>query len=361
MYPMYSPSRGLGGRYIKHKQMKITNNASLLEFNTFGINAHARYLIEYNSIDDLQAVLNTDIVKQHKLLHVGSGSNLLFVNDFDGVVLHSQINNICIASEDDNFVFIEVGSGVIWDDFVGYAVDNNWGGIENLSLIPGETGAAAVQNIGAYGAEIQDVIATVNAIEIKTAMLRSFNKAECNYGYRDSVFKSMLKAKYIVTSVVFKLQKNPQFNLSYQHLEAEVLKNGSINLKNIRNTIIAVRKSKLPDPGVMGNAGSFFMNPVVSKSVFINILANYPEMPHYHVSATEEKIPAAWLIDQCGWKGKQVGRAGVHDKQALVLVNKGGATGQDIVNLANQIQKSVFDKFGIELLPEVNYIGEITD
>lgn len=336
--------------------MIIKENISLLSYNTFGIDAKANYFIEYSSVEELQTALKSEIVKSNRLLHIGGGSNLLFMKDFNGVILHSAINFIKKVSEDADTVMLEAGAVVNWDDFVAYTVENGWGGVENLSLIPGEVGASAVQNIGAYGVEVQDVITEVNAVEIETGELKIFSVDDCQYGYRESIFKKELKGKYIITSVVFKLQKQPEFKLNYQHLEAEVLKNGDINLQNIRQTIIAVRESKLPDPKIFGNAGSFFMNPVISKAHFNELLAQYPQMPHYFVSETEEKVPAGWLIDQCGWKGKQIGNAGVHDKQALVLVNKGGATGAEIVYLAEQIQASVKSKFGIELRAEVNYI-----
>jgi UDP-N-acetylmuramate dehydrogenase len=336
--------------------MIIKENISLLSYNTFGIDAKADYFIEYSSVEELQTALQSEIVKSNRLLHIGGGSNLLFMKDFKGVILHSAINFIKKVSEDADTVMLETGAVVNWDDFVAYTIENGWGGVENLSLIPGEVGASAVQNIGAYGVEVQDVIVKVNAVEIETGELKIFSVEDCQYGYRESIFKKELKGKYIITSVVFKLQKQPDFKLNYQHLEAEVLKNGDITLPNIRQTIIAVRESKLPDPKIFGNAGSFFMNPVISKAHFNELLAQYPQMPHYFVSDTEEKVPAGWLIDQCGWKGKQIGNAGVHDKQALVLVNKGGATGAEIVYLAEQIQASVKTKFGIELRAEVNYI-----
>lgn len=336
--------------------MIIKEKISLLPYNTFGIDAKADYLIEYCSEEDLQSVLQLEIVKSNRIFQIGGGSNLLFMNDFKGVILHSAIKFIEKISEDNESVFIKAGSGVVWDDFVLYAVENGWGGVENLSLIPGEVGASAVQNIGAYGVEVQDLIINVNVVEISTAQHRTFSVAECKYGYRQSIFKNELKAKFIITSVVFRLQKKPQFKLNYQHLEEEVLKSGEVNLQNIRNTIIEVRKSKLPDTNVFGNAGSFFMNPVITKLHFNELQLQYPQIPHYYVSETEEKVPAGWLIDQCGWKGKQIGNAAVHDKQALVLINKGGATGEEIVFLAHQIQASVKAKFCVELNAEVNYI-----
>ena len=337
--------------------MTISKHVSLLPFNTFGIDVKTDYLIEYSSVEELSAILKSELVTSSRLLHVGSGSNLLFLNDFDGVVLHSQLKSIDLLTTDEQSVYVEVGAGVAWDDFVDFAVKKGWGGVENLSLIPGETGAAAVQNIGAYGVEVQSVIDRVKTVEVESGEIREFSNAECEYGYRESIFKTMLKGKYIVTSVVFRLECVPTFTLDYQHLEDEVRKNGDLSLANVRQTIIAIRQSKLPDPAVQGNAGSFFMNPVIPKSLFVQLQSQFPEIPHYYVSEIDEKVPAAWLIDKCGWKGKQIGKAAVHDKQALVLVNKGGATGAEIVFLAEQIQLSVKEKFGIELRPEVNYIS----
>ena len=337
--------------------MKITPNASLLPFNTFGINAKADFIIEYESVADLQEILKSELVKSNRILPVGSGSNLLFLEDFKGVILHSVIKSIHQVNENAESIFLEVGSGVVWDDFVAFCVENSLGGVENLSLIPGEIGASAVQNIGAYGVEVKDVIEEVKTVEIESAVARTFSNIECCYGYRESVFKNALKGKYIVTSIVFKLDKKPSFKLNYSKLEEEVLKTGSISLQTVRDTIISIRQSKLPDTKSIGNAGSFFMNPVISKHHFLELQAEYPQIPHYFVSETEEKVPAGWLIEQCGWKGKSIGNAGVHDKQALVLVNRGGATGAEIVFLAEQIRHSVKEKFGIILQPEVNYIS----
>jgi len=336
--------------------VQIKSNFSLLAFNTFGLDVQASYFVEYNSVADLQTVLQSDIVKSNQMLHIGGGSNLLFMSDYKGVVLHSCIQTIKKVNETDAAVLLEVGAGVEWDNFVAYCVLHGWGGAENLSLIPGEVGASAVQNIGAYGVEVQDLIVEVKAVDVHSGELTVFQVDTCKYGYRDSIFKNELKGKYIITSVVFKLDKTPVYKLNYQHLEEEVLKCGMVNLQNIRQTIIAIRESKLPNPKVLGNAGSFFMNPVIPKMQFISLQNMYPNIPHYYVSEFDEKLPAAWLIDQCGWKGKQIGNAGVHNIQALVLVNNGGATGAEIASLAKQIQTSVKDKFGIELQAEVNFI-----
>jgi len=337
--------------------MKISENISLKTYHTFGTDVKAAYFAEYTNIDELVELLGSDLFQQQPSFHIGSGSNLLFTGDFNGLILHSAIHFIRVVSETDQKIQLEAGSGVNWDDFVEYCVQNNYFGAENLSLIPGEVGASAVQNIGAYGAEVKDIITEVHVIEIESGKPFVFSNQECRYGYRESIFKKEAKGKYIVTSVVVELSKIPVYQLGYQHLEAEVIKNGEISLKNIRETIIAIRTGKLPDPKVIGNAGSFFMNPVIPTTKFRELLATYPGMPHFTISETEEKVPAGWLIEQCGWKGKTVGNAGVHDKQALVLVNKGNATGNEIVQLANEIQKSVQEKFNILLVPEVIYVS----
>lgn len=337
--------------------MKFLQHYSLKDLNTFGLDVYAKYFYEFNSEEALKQVLQEELILNNKLLVVGQGSNLLFLNDFNGVVLHCSIKNIEVLQQNEDEVLIEVGAGMLWDDLVAYCVENGWWGIENLSLIPGDTGAAAIQNIGAYGAEIRDVLQQVKAIEVSSQSNRIFDVEECQYGYRKSIFKNELKGKYIITSVLMKLSKKPLLNLKYQHLEVEVLKKGSISLKSIRDTIIEIRTSKLPDYKVLGNAGSFFMNPVIPKAAFEALQQRYPQLPHYFVSDAEEKVPAGWLIEQCGWKGTSIGNVGVHDKQALVLVNFGGAKGEEIQQLALQIQQSVKEKFGIELTPEVNYIS----
>lgn len=334
--------------------MNIKYNYSLLSHNTFGVDVKTDEFIEFDTVEEALTLSKT--LAQKKWLMIGQGSNLLFLNDFKGAILHSAIRQMKKIEEDDQWINIEVGSGVIWDQFVEFCVENGWGGVENLSSIPGEVGAAAVQNIGAYGMEVRETIEKVKAIEIASSQLREFSKENCQYGYRQSIFKNQNKGQYILTSVVFRLSKKPQFKLSYQHLEEEVQKRGSVNLQTIRETIIQIREHKLPDFRVMGNAGSFFINPVISKKHFQRLQSEYPEIPHYYVSQTEEKIPAAWLIEQCGWKGKQVGKVAVHAMQPLVIVNCGGASGNEIKQLADEIQLSVKNKFDIQLQPEVNYI-----
>lgn len=337
--------------------MNIKENISLLPYNTFGIDVNTDYFIEYDSVEELQEILKSDIVKQNRILAIGGGSNLLFLSDFKGVLLFSKNKFISILKENPTDVLIEVGSGIVWDDFVAYCVDNEFYGTENLSIIPGQTGAAAVQNIGAYGVEIKDIISEVRTIDISSGIIKTFTKEECEYGYRDSIFKNKYRGKYIVTSVVLHLSKEEKYCFEYQHLENAVKAKGKVSLANVRKTIIETRETKLPDPKIQGNAGSFFKNPVIPKEHFLQLQKDYPNISHFYVSETKEKISAAWLIDQCGWKGRHVGNAGVHDKQPLVIVNLGNAQGEEVANLASRIQFSIKEKFNIDLHPEVNYIN----
>jgi UDP-N-acetylenolpyruvoylglucosamine reductase len=315
----------------------------------------ARYFAEYSSKDELIELLSSQLLKENKFFHIGGGSNLLFKGDYDGVILHSKISFIEKVREDDENVWIKAGAGIVWDSFCEYCVDNDYYGAENLSLIPGEVGASAVQNIGAYGVEACDVIDCVECVEIETLKDRVFKNEECGYGYRDSILKKSLKGKYIVTAVVYKLKKTPCFKLEYGNIHNN-LEGKDVTLKNVREVIISVRRSKLPDPDEIGNAGSFFMNPVVSVDKFNQLKELYPQIPHYNVSEDKEKIPAAWLIEQCGWKGKGFGGAAVHEKQCLVLINKNHALWSDITTLAEEICKSVMDKFEIKISPEVIYL-----
>ena len=281
----------------------------------------------------------------------------MFTGDFSGIILHSAIKGYEVIHEDTKEVVVRVGAGEVWDDFVAMTVENEWYGAENLSLIPGEVGASAVQNIGAYGVEAKDLIVGVEAIEVSTGKECIFKNEECGYAYRESVFKSSLKYQYLVTHVSYRLKKTPCYHLDYGNIRLELEKQKvRLTLANVRQAIISIREAKLPDPKLQGNAGSFFMNPVISREHFEALLVDYPLMPHYEVDAESIKIPAAWMIDQCGWKGKRLGRAGVHDKQALVLVNLGGAVGAEVIALSEAIQKSVYEKFGINILPEVNFI-----
>lgn len=317
----------------------------------------ASLFLEYVSVEELKLILANKNFFYGQWLHIGGGSNLLFTGDYAGTVLHSAVRGYEVLSENETEVLVRVGAGEVWDDFVDYTVKNGWYGAENLSLIPGEVGASAVQNIGAYGVEAKDLIVKVEFIDVVTGEERTFNNEECGYAYRESIFKKELKGKTIVTYVTYRLSKMPVFHLEYGNVCGELEKRGcEVTLENVRRTIIAVRKAKLPDPKVQGNAGSFFMNPMVLRAQYEALQQQYPDMPHYDVDGIRVKIPAAWMIDRCGWKGKQMGRAGVHTKQALVLVNCGGAIGEEIITLAGQIQDSVFRKFGIAISPEVNYI-----
>ena len=337
--------------------MNIQHNYPLLAHNTFGMDVEASVFVEYESVTELKEILLHQLCPEGKWLHIGGGSNLLFTGDFDGMILHSAIKGFEVVSENEDEVLVRAGAGEVWDDFVAYTVEKGWYGAENLSLIPGEVGASAVQNIGAYGVEAKDLIVKVDTLEVETGKERVFGNEECGYAYRESVFKHALKGKYIVTHVTYRLFKHPSYRLDYGNVHSELEKRGcELTLENVRQTIIDIRESKLPAPKVQGNAGSFFMNPIVPRPLFEELLGKYPSMPFYEVDAERVKIPAAWMIDQCGWRGKQLGRAGVHNKQALVLVNCGGATGQEIIALSEEIQRSVFDKFGVRISPEVNFI-----
>ena len=332
--------------------MKDIANYSLLSRNTFGMDVKAKRFVEYDNEEELKALIPT---LSGEVLHMGGGSNLLFKGDFEGTVLHSAIKGIEVVDESAESALVRAGAGEVWDDFVAWAVERGYGGVENLSLIPGEVGASAVQNIGAYGVEAKDVIALVEAIDLSNGQKRVFGTEECNYAYRQSIFKNALKGKYAITYVTYRLQKQPVLKLDYGNIRAVLGDNGQHTISDVRQAIIDIRNAKLPDPKVQGNAGSFFMNPVVSREKFLSLQKDYPQMPFYEVEGGV-KIPAGWMIDQCGWKGKALGRAGVHDKQALVLVNLGGATSEEIITLCNTICKDVYDKFGIDIHPEVNLI-----
>lgn len=341
--------------------MKHYTDYSLKSLHTFGMDVRTAHFVEYTSVDELEALLVRMQSEWETLpwLHMGGGSNLLFTSDYyQGVILHSAIKGWQVVDEDEECVHLRVGAGVVWDELVAYTVAQRWGGMENLSLIPGEVGASAVQNIGAYGMEAKDLIEAVDTIEIATGKLRTFACEECGYAYRQSVFKSELKCKFVVTHVTYRLQKNPVFHLDYGNIRAELERMGEgISLDTIRRAVIRIRESKLPDPQVTGNAGSFFMNPIVPRAVMEHIREAYPQMPFYEVDTERVKIPAGWMIEQCGWKGRALGRAAVHDKQALVLVNLGGATGREIIALSDAVRHDVKEKFGVDIHPEVNFIG----
>lgn len=288
-------------------------------------------------------------------MHIGGGSNLLFTKDYDGLILHSCIEGIEVTEEDERTVSVRVGAGVVWDDFVAYCVAHGWYGAENLSLIPGEVGAGAVQNIGAYGVEVKDLITAVETVNIQGDQ-RVYSIEECGYAYRNSIFKRPENKSVFITYVRFRLSKEEYYTLDYGTIRQELGKYPELTLPVVRKVIIDIRESKLPDPKVMGNAGSFFMNPIVSKEKLLALQQEYPQIPYYELADGQVKIPAGWMIDQCGWKGKSLGPAAVHDKQALVLVNRGGAKGSDIIALSDAVRASVREKFGIDIHPEVNFV-----
>ena len=319
--------------------------------NTFGIDVTAARFLEYSSEDELRKLIAEGRVIA-PVLHVGGGSNLLFVKDYEGTILHSRIDALEITAEDEERVSVRVGAGVVWDDFVALCVERHWYGAENLSLIPGEVGASAVQNIGAYGVEVKDLITSVETINMEGEK-RVYRVDECSYSYRKSLFKQPEMKTVFVTFVNFCLSKREHYTLDYGTIRQELEKYPVVNIETLRRVIIDIRRNKLPDPKVLGNAGSFFMNPVVPREQFEALQREYKDMPHYDVDADSVKIPAAWMIEQCGWKGKALGPAAVHDRQALVLVNLGGASGADIVALSDAVRASVRAKFGIDIHPEV--------
>lgn len=326
----------------------------LLLHNTFGIDVTAACFLEYQSVSELRALIAQGYITS-PYLHIGGGSNLLFTKDYNGVILHSRIKGIEVLEETDAQVVVRVGAGVVWDDFVAYCVAHAWYGVENLSLIPGEVGAAAVQNIGAYGVEAKDLIVSVETMNIQ-GQEHVYSVADCGYSYRNSLFKRAHMKEVFVTYVCFRLSKQEAYTLDYGTIRQELEQYPKLTLATLRQVIIAIRESKLPDPKVIGNAGSFFMNPIVSRPQFEALQKTYPRMPFYELDIDRVKIPAGWMIDQCGWKGKSLGPAAVHDKQALVLVNCGGAQGSDIIALSDAVRASVREKFGIDIHPEVNFV-----
>ncbi len=349
--------------------MKDVRNYSLLGHNTFGIDACCRRFVEYSSDEEACRLVEKLTAADRPLLILGGGSNLLLTADYHGTVLHSAIKGmeviehaalgdeeLDLCSGNPDTVFLKCGSGETFDDVVAFAVEHGYYGAENLSIIPGEVGASAVQNIGAYGAEAKDIIHKVEAVEIATGKVVTFRNADCQYGYRQSKFKHEWKNKYLITHVVYRLSKVFHPELDYGNIRSALEAKGIAQptASQLRNVIIEIRRAKLPDPELLGNAGSFFMNPIVPRSQYEELAAQYPGMPHYTIDEGHEKIPAGWMIDQCGWKGKSLGNAGVHDKQALVLVNRGGAKGSEIVHLSDTIRRDVKNKFGIDIHPEVN-------
>jgi UDP-N-acetylmuramate dehydrogenase len=331
----------------------ILRNISLKKYNTFGLDYKADCLISIETENEVVKILQNQHSLKQPLFVLGGGSNILFTKDPKETILHAEIMGIDITEQNTEYIIVSSGAGVIWDDFVKWAVNSGFGGLENLSLVPGLVGATPVQNIGAYGVEAKDYIEKVRAVSLTDGSIREFCTDECRFGYRDSIFKNELKGKYLITKVWFRLSVKPVFNLMYGSLKEETKKFGEVSLNTVRQAVINIRTAKLPDPANTGNAGSFFKNPVLSPSAADMFKQKYPSVPFYSEPSGDIKIAAGWLIDQCGWKGKRLGDAGVHDQQALVLVNCGKAKGEDILRLSEEINKSVYDRFGIGLEREV--------
>lgn len=334
----------------------LNKNVDLKPYNTFGISVMADYFAPFQDVSTLANLLKENQDKTITLL--GGGSNVLFTQDFKGLILRNEIKGVEVVKEDDEFIYVKAGAGENWHKFVLYCIDNNWGGIENLSLIPGSVGASPMQNIGAYGVEIKDVFHELEAFNIEAGQLESFSHSDCEFGYRESVFKRALKGKYVITSVTYRLNKRHNVNTSYGAINSELEERGvkEPTIKDISDAVIAIRQSKLPDPKEIGNAGSFFKNPVVEKIVLSRIQEQYPEVPFYPIDDNHVKLPAGWLIDTAGWKGKRIENYGVHSKQALVLVNYEDTTGKEIYALSQEILDDIENKFGVLLEREVNII-----
>lgn len=334
-------------------------NTSLLPFNTFGIEVIAKWFFRVTSQTALiEFLADNAFLKEKQTMILGGGSNVLFTQDFEGVMLQNKILGKEIISEDEDHVLVKVGAGENWHEWVMHCLENNWGGVENLSLIPGSVGAAPIQNIGAYGVELKDIFHSLEAIKMDTAQPRVFERETCQFGYRDSIFKRHAKGKYFITSVIFKLNKKHQLHTSYGAIQTELerMDVSTPSIQDISKAVIHIRQSKLPDPAVIGNGGSFFKNPLVNQSKLHSLQERFPNIPHYPQPDGQEKLAAGWLIEQMGWKGKRIGNHGVHDRQALVLVNYGGANGADIVALSKEIQRAVEGKFGVSLEAEINLI-----
>lgn len=339
------------------ERMEIRENYSLKAYNTFGMDAKCRYFVETGDEEELLEFVAGYEWEPHEILILGGGSNFLFTGDFDGTVFYPTMKGMEVLREDAEAVWVRVGAGEEWDSFVAWAVDRGYGGVENLSWIPGHVGAAPVQNVGAYGMEAGDTIDRVEAVDLLKARRVTVGAADCRFAYRDSIFKREWKNQLIITRVVFRLSRHPEYRLDYGSVKQELEKEGGkISLERIRQAVIRIRKSKLPDAASLPNAGSFFKNPLVKREMAERLLRQYPGMPLYPADGEYRKLSAGWMIEQCGWKGKALGKAAVYEKQALVLINRGGADGTDISCLANEIKKSVFMKFGVWIEPEVRVI-----
>ncbi len=338
--------------------MNIQQNISLKPFNTFGLEASAQYFVEVNTVEELKDILQNPDFKNLDKLFLGGGSNLLLTKNYEGLVIKIALKGVEKVFEDENTVHIKAGAGEIWHQFVMFCVENHYAGIENLSLIPGTVGAAPMQNIGAYGVEIKDVFQKLQALNLETLEIETFSLTDCQFGYRESVFKHALKGKYVITSVTFHLNKVATFKTAYGDIQKTLAEMNitDLSIKAVSDAVISIRRSKLPDPAEIGNSGSFFKNPEIPIEQYKQILIEYPTLPSYPINENTVKVPAGWLIEQAGWKGFRDGQIGVHARQALVLVNYGGGNGNEIKKLAEKVQQSVLDKFGIKLSPEVNYI-----
>jgi UDP-N-acetylmuramate dehydrogenase len=338
--------------------MLLNKNHSLKNLNTFGVDVNAKLFAEIFSEDELREILSDIKHKSERKLILGGGSNILFTKNFDGLIIKLFATNIQIVEEDKDFVLVEAGAGVIWDDLVKYSVERNFGGIENLTLIPGTVGAAPIQNIGAYGQELADSFVSLNGVFIDSAEPKTFNKNECRFSYRSSIFKEELKNNFVVTSVQLNLQKNPKPNLTYKALSDYLAKNGIVNptIEDISIAVASIRRSKLPDPVQVGNAGSFFKNPVVNEDSFRKLKAEYSDIVSFPSESGQIKISAGWLIEKCGWKGKRFGDVGTSPDHALIICNFGNATGLEILEFAMRIKEEVLNKFGIKLEEEVNIL-----
>jgi len=339
--------------------MNLIQNQSLRSLNTFGIDVKARYFSGFDSVDALEEILEKkDQTESKDILILGGGSNILFTRDYDGWVLKNEITGIEELHEDNSYVYVRAGAGVIWHEFVQYCMQRNWAGLENLSLIPGSVGAAPIQNIGAYGVELRDCFLDLEAFHLEERKRYTFTHSDCRFGYRNSVFKNEYKGLFSILSVTFRLRKQPIFHTSYGAIEEELNKMGvkDLSIQAISEAVIRIRQSKLPDPQQVGNAGSFFKNPEISIDEFTRLKEKFPDIVGYPVSGDSVKLAAGWLIEKCGWKGYRKGDAACHDKQALVLVNYGKATGEEIFNLSENILKSVFEQFSVTLEREVNIL-----
>lgn len=338
--------------------LRVEHGKPLRHLNTFGVDVKAKHFVEITAADEFRELVGDSHLAGERRLVLGGGSNILFTRDFDGLVVKNSIPGIEVVREDDEHVWVRAGAGEVWHPFVLHCIEHGWAGLENLSLIPGQVGAAPIQNIGAYGVEMERLCESVEAVHAATAESVTFAHDDCEFGYRDSIFKGRRREQFLVTAVTFRLDKVPRFEVGYGDVRRTLDEMGvqDLTIRAVSDAVVRIRSAKLPDPAVLGNAGSFFKNPVVSREHSERLAALHPGMPGYPRRDGSVKVPAGWLIEQCGWKGKVVGRAGVHDRQALVLVNHGGATGGEILHLALEVMRSVRERFGIDLVPEVNVV-----